>query len=212
MEKQSEYDVKAKGTDPWRNIGPFNLGGRMLGLTVDPNNPDRVWAGSATGGLWKLTFTGEGAWDYQWERIETGEPVLGVRTIAVDPENSDVIYIGTGEAHFHRDFQIRLLRTMYTYGIGILKSADGGVTWTKSLDWSYNQSRGVQSIKINPKNPDIVFAGTTEGTYRSTTGGTEWKNVLGIVMGMGVEINPQNPDTVFVSCGNAGSDGTGISS
>jgi len=177
--KQTEYTTKSGDADPWKSIGPFNLAGRMLGLAVDPNNPNRVWAGSATGGLWKLTITGEGAYDYQWERIETGEPVLGVRSIAIDPVNSDIIYIGTGEAHFHKDFQVRLLRTMYTYGIGILKSVDRGVTWTKSLDWSYHQSRGVQCIEINPHNTSIVYAGTTEGTgiYRSFDGGDNWEKL-----------------------------------
>lgn len=208
--KQIEYTSKGEETDPWENIGPFNLAGRMLGLAVDPNDPDKVWAGSATGGLWKLTITGEEAHDYQWERIETGEPVLGVRSIAIDPGNSDVIYIGTGEAHFHKDFQIRLLRTMYTYGIGILKSIDGGETWMKSLDWSYNQSRGVQCIEINPHNSNVVYAGTTEGTYRTTNGGKQWVKVHPVLMAMDIVINPYHPDTLFVSCGNAGSDGTGI--
>jgi len=208
--KQTEYTTKAGDANLWKSIGPFNLAGRMLGLAVDPNNPNRVWAGSATGGLWKLTITGEGAYDYQWERIETGEPVLGVRSIAVNPDNSDIIYIGTGEAHFHKDFQVRLLRTMYTYGIGILKSVDGGNTWTKSLDWSYYQSRGVQCIEINPHNTSIVYAGTTEGTYRTINGGKQWAKVHPVLMAMDIVINPQQPDTLYVSCGNAGSDGTGI--
>jgi photosystem II stability/assembly factor-like uncharacterized protein len=99
---------------------------------------------------------------------------------------------------------------MYTYGIGILKSTDGGETWKKSLDWSYNQSRGIQCIEINPKNPDIIFAGTTEGTYRSLKKGVAWEKVHGVLMAMDILIHPQNPDTIFVSCGNAGSEGTGI--
>ncbi len=207
---QTEYSAKGEDTDSWISIGPYNLAGRMLGLCVDPNDPNQVWAGSATGGLWKLTFTGEGAWDYQWERIETGEPVLGVRSIAIDPDNSDIIYIGTGEAHFHRDFQIRLLRTMYTYGIGILQSKDGGETWTRSLDWSYRQSRGIQCIEINPQNTSIVFAGTTEGTYRTLSGGKQWVKIHPVLMAMDIAINPQQSDTLYVSCGNAGTNGTGI--
>jgi photosystem II stability/assembly factor-like uncharacterized protein len=208
--RQTGYTTKAGDSDQWKSIGPFNLAGRMLGLAVDPDNPNRVWAGSATGGLWKLTITSEGAYDYHWERIETGEPVLGVRSIAIDPGNSNIIYIGTGEAHFHRNFQVRLLRTMYTYGIGILKSVDGGETWTKTLDWSYHQSRGVQCIEINPHNTSIVYAGTTEGTYRTINGGKQWVKVHPVLMAMDIVINPQHPDTLFVSCGNAGSEGTGI--
>ena len=56
----------------------------MLALAVDRTDPNVVWAGAATGGLWKLTITGEGEHDYHWEYVDTGLPVLGVRTIAID--------------------------------------------------------------------------------------------------------------------------------
>ena len=118
--KEADRALDLTAADEWQPLGPFNQAGRMLALAVDPVNPNTVWAGAASGGLWKLTITGEGPYDYEWEYIDTGRPVLGVRTIAIHPTNPNILYIGTGEAHFHRDYYIRLLRTMYTYGIGLL--------------------------------------------------------------------------------------------
>ncbi len=196
--------------DIWKSIGPNNFSGRIVSLTVDPGNSNIVFAGSASGGLWKLTITGSGWNDYFWERINTGHPVLGVGAIAIHPENSNIIYIGTGEAYFHKQYTIGLNRMIYTYGIGLLRSTDGGNTWAKSIDWSYNQNRGIHSVKFNPLNPNIIFAATTEGTYRSSDAGGSWKLVHETLMAMDLEIDPGNPDKIYVSCGNAGSPGTGI--
>ncbi|MFC1564718.1 T9SS type A sorting domain-containing protein [candidate division KSB1 bacterium] len=204
----SQIDIEAP--DSWESIGPVNQGGRTIALEVDPNDPNTVYAGAASGGLWKLTSTGDGKYDYSWERIETGFPVLGVGSIAIDPRDSDVIYIGTGEAHMHRDYTISLGRYMYTYGIGILKSTDGGDTWSKSLDWSYNQSRGVPVIELNPDNPDRIFAGTTEGLYRSVDAGASWELVLDVLMVMDIDIDPSDPDRIFAGCGNVGTPESGI--
>ncbi|MCP4724149.1 MAG: T9SS type A sorting domain-containing protein [bacterium] len=204
----SQVDIEAP--DIWESIGPVNQGGRTIALEIDPNDPNVVYAGAASGGLWKLTSTGTGRYDYSWERIETGFPVLGVGAISLDPRDSDVIYIGTGEAHMHRDYNIALGRYMYTFGIGILKSTDGGESWSKSLDWSYNQSRGVMDLEHDPDNPDILFAGTTEGIYRTIDSGGTWQQVLDVIMANDIVINPDDPDIVFAACGNIGSPGTGI--
>ena len=89
-----------------------------------------------------------------WEMVPTGFPVLGVGAIAIDPNNSEVIYVGTGEV-YNFDFAApgavnRLTRG--SYGIGILKSTDGGTTWEKSLDWSLYDETGIQDLLINPEN------------------------------------------------------------
>ncbi|MFC1564719.1 T9SS type A sorting domain-containing protein [candidate division KSB1 bacterium] len=210
MKSSGRSQLDAEAPDTWENIGPVNQGGRTLALEIDPNDHNIIYAGAASGGLWKLTSTGDGKYDYSWERIETGQPVLGVGAIAIDPRNSDVIYIGTGEAHMHRDYTIVLGRYMYTYGIGILKSSDGGETWSKSLDWSYNQSRGVEALELNPENPDILLAGTTEGLYRSVDAGASWERVLDVLMVMDIDIDPSDPDRIFAGCGNIGTPGTGI--
>ena len=120
--------------DPWTAIGPHNTGGRTLAIAFNPQNPNTIYAGSASGGLW-VSYSGGVEVD-AWQRIETGFPILGVGSIAFEPNDSNVIYIGTGEVY---NYDATGTGTAYrntrgTYGIGILKSSDGGTTWNKSLD------------------------------------------------------------------------------
>lgn len=149
---------------------------------------------------------------YSWEYIDTKHPVLGVNAIAIDPKNSDVIYIGTGEVYGYQKsfggFHNRTTRG--SYGIGLLKSTDRGKTWGKSIDWSYNQERGVLCIKIHPQDNKIVFAGTSEGTYKTTDAGKTWERVDSTLMAVDLVINPKNPNFVFVACGNLNSPGSGL--
>ena len=187
----------------WNYIGPENLSGRMLAIALNPPNPNTIYAGSAAGGLWR-SYTGGVAGD--WERIRTGYPVLGVAAIAIDPGHSTVIYIGTGEGYRYEGtgggLVIRTKRG--SYGMGILKNTDGGKTWSKSLDWSYNQQRGVQALRLNPLNTATVWAATTEGIYRSTDAGGSWTNELAIQMGQDIVIHPVDTLKMLVSTGNLG--------
>jgi len=195
---------------PWSPLGPANIGGRTLCLAIRPDDPDVLFAGSASGGLWKSTTGGVGA--AAWQYVDTGYPVLGVSTIAIDPGDPDVMYIGTGEAYDHDDSiggdVVRTTRG--SYGVGILKSTDGGVSWTPSLDWTYEQSRGVWMIQIDPRDPQVLFAATTEGVFKSTNAGGSWTLVHPVVMAMDVRIHPLNPDIVFAAHGNFSSPGVGI--
>jgi photosystem II stability/assembly factor-like uncharacterized protein len=195
--------------DGWVNIGPGNVGGRTNALAVDPQNPNIVYAGSASGGLWKLTWVGT---SYFWQTIDTGFPVLGVNAIAIDPRDSKRIYIGTGEVYGYQNSigGLYIRTTRGSYGIGLLKSEDGGNSWKKSIDWTYNQERGVLALEIDPQNPDVVFAGTTEGVYRSKDCGETWEKVHSVLMAVDLTIDPEEPERVYVSCGNLNSPGSGV--
>ena len=195
----------------WHAIGPDNIGGRTLSLAINPLNPKTVYAGSASGGLW-LSRTG-GLGLNAWQRVRTGFPVLAVATIAIAANDTNAVYIGTGEVYGSPKTFPGITgerTTRGSYGIGILKSSDGGKTWNKSLDWSFAQQRGVQMIKIDPQNSNMVWAATTEGTFKSVDGGGTWKRVLDVVMGTDIEINSADPDVVFVGCGGMGGPGHGI--
>lgn len=196
--------------EPWKSIGPHNIGGRTLAIAFNPQNPNTIYAGSASGGLWRSTSGGVGI--NAWEHISTGLPVLAVSTISIVSNDSNTIYIGTGEVYNYQNtgtgFTIRPTRG--SYGIGILKTVDGGRTWTKSLDWTSNQERGVWAVRIDPQNPNTVWAGTTEGVFKSIDAGQNWQQVHSTIMIMDLAINPADPNTVFVSAGNLFSEGLGV--
>lgn len=198
------------GAPPWRPLGPTNIGGRTLSVALNPQNPLTVYAGSAGGGLWRSRSGGVGV--SAWERITTGFPVTSVSTVAIAPADSQLILIGTGEVYAYQAVEggqaVRTARG--TYGIGILRSEDGGATWQKTLDWARQQSRGVWMIKFDPALAGRVWAATTEGVYRSDDGGQSWTLSLTTIMATDVEVDPTNGNTVYAACGNFGSTGHGI--
>ncbi len=184
----------------WQFLGPVNLSGRTIALALNPVNGNTIYAGSASGGLWR-SYTG--AVGGNWERVTTGFPVLGVNAIAIDPADTNTIYIGTGEVYdYYASIGGTVKRvTRGSYGIGILKTSDNGATWTKCLDWAYNEQHGVQVIKINPLNPNTVWAGTTEGAMKSTDAGITWNNTIGLPI-MDLLIHPTDTDKVMITCGD----------
>ncbi len=168
------------GTMQWQFVGPTNLdipystyygvrpiNGRVNALAVDPTNPNTLYLGGGWGGVWKSTNGG-----IDWTALTDGWEWLTVSSIAVHPTNGNIIYVGTGD---------------YSGGIGyqfgIMKSLDGGATWT-NLGRPEFGTRAVSSIAIDPENPNIVTVSTGRGSggsgfvWRSTNGGTSWTNVL----------------------------------
>jgi photosystem II stability/assembly factor-like uncharacterized protein len=197
-------------TNQWQTIGPHNKGGRTNAIAFNPQNASTMYLGSASGGLWR-SYTGGIGVD-GWHYVPTGFPVLGVSTIAIEPNDSNTIYIGTGEVYNYdaAGTGAAYRNTRGTYGIGILKTTDGGASWTNSLDWSYQQQRGIWAVNINPLNPNTVWAGTTEGTYRSYDAGATWARVHDVVMAMDLVINPIDTNIVITGNGNFASSGFGL--
>jgi photosystem II stability/assembly factor-like uncharacterized protein len=194
--------MRGERNNTWEALGPKNIGGRTLCLAVNPLDTNILWVGSASGGLWKSNTGGRGA--AAWQYVETGFPVLGVSAIALDPANPDVMYVGTGEVYNLENSapNVAIRTTRGTYGIGILKSTDGGASWSKSLDWSYGDLRGVQDIRINPLRPATVYAATTEGLLRSYNAGATWTTVHDRPMAVDIEINPQDTNKIYVTHGS----------
>lgn len=186
----------------WTALGPMNIGGRTLCLAFHPTEENTIFAGSASGGLWKTTTAGQGY--VGWERMNIDFPVLGVPAIAIEPNNPDVMYIGTGEVYNNQTTMPGIANrfTRGSYGIGILKSNDGGISWEKTLDWEYQDLTGVSDIVINPDNTNIVYAATSEGLYRTSDAGENWNLVLDLPMTYHLAINPDNPNQVFVTVGS----------
>lgn len=196
-------------TLPWKAMGPLNVPGRMISVAVNPQNSKTLYAGSATGGLWRTFNSSNGA---NWHRITTGFPTLGVMAIAIDPTDSLNMLIGTGETYgYSQSIGGYVWRTSRgSYGIGILKTTDGGVTWEKSLDWTFDQRRGIQDLALNPLNSNTVFAATSEGIYRSYNQGANWQKVYSVEMAEDIVMHTLDSNKILVSTGNLGSPDAGI--
>lgn len=208
--QRMERATSRRATDPWETMGPHNRAGRMLKIAFNPLNPNTMYAGSASGGLWR-SYTG-GVGNNAWHKVPTGFPVLSVSSIAFLPHDSLHFFIGTGEVYNHQaaGTGAAYRNTRGSYGMGILRTADGGATWEKSLDFTYDQNKGVWDIDVSKTAPDLVYAATTDGVYRSKDGGENWQLVLDVVQATDVLIHPEDPTLVLAAFGNFSSPGYGI--
>ncbi|MBI5020954.1 MAG: T9SS type A sorting domain-containing protein [Ignavibacteriales bacterium] len=190
--------------EPWKALGPYNIGGRILALAIDPRNSNIIWAGSASGGLWKSTQggIGSGAWSY----INTGFNTLSVSAVALNPLNPDVMFIGTGEISLYFRPLIGTPGARASYGMGILKSTDAGISWNQTgLTWIFPEITAVQKIVINPLNPNTIFAATSEGVFKSVNAGSSWIRSDTILMAMDLVMSPADTNHLIVSHGNLNS-------
>lgn len=188
----------------WQSIGPDNVGGRVLALAIDPTNPNFLWAGTASGGLWLSTTAGEGA--DAWTRVETGFPALSVSAVVIQPDNANVMYLGTGEMSLYQRGLVGTPGARSTYGLGVLKSTDHGNSWAPTgLNWTFDQRRAVIAMKMDPHRPEIVWAATSEGLYKTTNAGTIWELKHDVLMAMDVVMDARDGDKVWVSHGQLNS-------
>lgn len=174
----------------WSSMGPSTIpggggAGRVNCVRFDPTNSNNVFAGTPAGGLWKSTNAGT-----TWSILNTEDlPSMGVYDVAIDPTNTNIIYIATGDVDGSD-----------TYSVGILKSIDAGLTWNPTgLSYVTSGYKLISRILINPTSPNIILAATNNGVYRSTDAGVNWTLTLtGTYRDM--EFKPGTPNTVYV-CG-----------
>ncbi len=178
----------------FRLVGPFR-GGRSVAVTGVPSQPNTYYFGAVGGGVWKTTDSG-----MHWEPVSDGFfKTSSVGALAVADSDPNVVYAGMGEA---------CVRGNASNGDGVYKSLDGGKTWRHmGLEQTYH----IGAVRVNPKNPDIVYVaalghlwGPNEerGVYRSTDGGTTWKQVLtrGADAGaVDLAMDPSNPRVLYAT-------------
>ncbi|MEQ1675361.1 MAG: hypothetical protein ABL876_01590, partial [Chitinophagaceae bacterium] len=188
----------------WTSLGPSvdglgRIGGRIKCIAIDPNNNNNLWVGSASGGIWKSTDAGA-----NWTSVPTGMHVLGVSSILVDPSNSNTLYAGTGEVYRVDTSNIgyNVWKARGTYGIGIIKSTNGGVSWTQVMTKSTAQMFAIQMLAFDPTTSNTIYACATDGLYRSTDNGTTWNQILAKTYVKDIAINPSNTNQIVVGVGN----------
>ena len=173
----------------WKPLGPFNAvnypagNGRVNRVVFDPSNSQIVWACTPAGGLWKSTDGG-----FTWATNTDNLPNIGVSDLAINPLNTNVMYMASGD----RD-------NGDTYSYGLLKSTDGGVTWkTTGLSFGISFQVRIQNVYVHPVDTAVVIAATRVGMYRSTDGGTTFSRVqTGSYNNLVQKIG--NPDVLFSS-------------
>lgn len=187
--KETYTDTRSTNGN-WTSLGPSSIpggggAGRVNCVRFDPTNSNIVFAGTPAGGLWKSTNAGVTWSILNTENLES----MGVYDVAIDPSNTNIIYIATGDVDGGD-----------TYSIGILKSIDGGLTWNPTgLSYLTSANKLVSRILIHPTSTNIVYASTNNGIYKSTDGGTNWTNILlGTYRDM--EFKPGDPNTIYI-CG-----------
>ena len=182
------------GSFKFRNVGPALTSGRIADFAVNPDNPSEFYVAAAAGGVWKTTNAGT-----TFTPIFDNYGSYSIGALAMDPNNHNVIWVGTGENNNQRSV---------SYGDGLYKSIDGGASFKKV---GLEKSEHIGMIAIDPRNSDVVYvaavgplwsAGGDRGLYKTTDGGETWDKVLEISEHTGVNevhMDPRNPDVLYAT-------------
>jgi hypothetical protein len=163
-------DQGGVGPLAWRHRGPDNVAGRTRAIAIDPTNPQRIWVGAVSGGLWKSENGGA-----SWTLVDDWWRNLSVGSLALDPTNPQTIYLGTGEGHWSLGHLVRSV-AHFVRGAGMMKSVDGGATWTHLT--ATDAWQHVTRIAVSQANPNVLLASRRPGGIaRSTDGGLTWTDV-----------------------------------
>jgi len=177
-----------------RSIGPGLVTGRIADIEIDPTNTNVWYVATAFGGLWKTTNRG-----MTFTPIFDEGGATNLCCVVLDPKNSNIVWLGTGENHSQRSAH---------FGDGVYKSLDAGKTW-KRMGLELSEHLG--QILIDPRNSNTVYvaaqgplfsAGGERGLYKTTDGGTTWTRSLFISENTGITdmvFDPRNPDVIYAA-------------
>jgi photosystem II stability/assembly factor-like uncharacterized protein len=177
-----------------RNIGPAMPSGRIVDIAVDPRDERTWYLAVASGGVWKTTNAGT-----TFTPVFDGEGSYSIGCVTIDPNNSLVVWVGSGENNSQRSV---------SYGDGVYKSVDGGKSW-KNV--GLKDSEHIGKIVVDPRNSNVVYVaaqgplwnpGGDRGLYKTTDGGKSWKPVLQISENTGITdvvYDPSNPDILYAA-------------
>ncbi len=177
-----------------RSIGPATMSGRVAAIDAVESNPDIVYVGAATGGVWKST---DGALNFT--PVFDDQPVAAIGAVAIFQPSPEIVWVGTGEGN---------PRNSMSVGNGIYKSVDGGVTWKHiGLD----KTERIHRIVLHPRDPDVAWVAAMgqawgqnaeRGVFKTVDGGKTWTKVLYVNERTGAAdlvIDPTNPNKLFAA-------------
>jgi len=178
----------------WRNIGPAVAGGRLAAIAGSDKDPALVYIGAAGGGVWRSTNAMT-----SWKPVFDKQSVGSIGAIAIDPNDSNDVWVGTGESNPRNDV---------SYGDGIYRSTDGGKSWTKlGLEHTY----AISKIALDPRDPNVAvvaalgdpFRNSDErGIYRTADGGKTWTQTLALGPqsgGADLDRSAREPNVLFAA-------------
>jgi photosystem II stability/assembly factor-like uncharacterized protein len=178
----------------FRGIGPSLTTGRISDIAVDPKNSNVWYVAVSSGNLFKTENRGN-----TWTPIFENYGSFSLGAVVVDPKDSNVVWLGTGENNNQRSV---------AFGDGIYKSTDAGKTWTRM---GLENSDHIQNILIDPRDSNVVYvsaigplwsSGGDRGLYKTTDGGKTWKAILTISPDTGVTdvaMDPKNPNVLYAA-------------
>ena len=189
-----EFNMKLAGDLKPRNIGPGGMSGRVTSIDVVTSEPDIMYVGTASGGLWKSTSGG-----IKWESIFDSEVTASIGAVAIQQSNPSVLWVGTGEGN---------PRNSLNGGYGIYRSLDAGRSWQLM---GLEETRHIHRIIIDPTDPNTIYVGAIgspwgehpqRGVFKTTDGGETWEKILFANNRTGVAdmvMDPTNPNKLLVA-------------
>lgn len=153
-----------------RNIGPAGMSGRVTAIDALYTNPDVIFVGAASGGVFKTDNGGA-----TWNALFDEQPLINIGSLKIQQSNPSVIWVGTGEGN---------PRNSLNLGEGIFKTLDGGKTWKRM---GLEKTRNIHRILIDPTNSNTVYVAAIgnpygihpeRGVYKTTNGGETWERIL----------------------------------
>ena len=178
----------------WRNVGPALTSGRISDFAFNLTNPFEYYVATASGGVWKTINSG-----VTYEPIFDTQGSYSTGCVTMDPNNSNIVWVGTGENNNQRSV---------AYGDGVYKTIDGGKSWE---NMGLKNSEHIGKIIVDPENSNIVYVaaigplwskGGDRGLYKTKDGGKTWKAVLTIDEHTGVNdvvMDPRDPKVLYAS-------------
>ncbi|MFQ5568604.1 MAG: WD40/YVTN/BNR-like repeat-containing protein [Rhodothermales bacterium] len=184
----------------WENVG-LNTSGSMISYAFDPHNSRIIWAGSAGGGLWNTVNGGN-----TWRPVTDHLPSMSIPAVAVHPRDGQTILIGTGD-DFGSGGQIAPQRgTQKRYGVGVLRSSDGGETWRRTSLTEVSEPLNCNALAWDPVSPQNVYLAGSSGVWKSTDAGRHWQQILK-GRAKAIVLDKQRPSIVYAGLAASSEEG-----